>query len=201
MRVLVTRPIYGESIQRTLDAGLEVTHLGDKPLAEAAHQTVALISHLTDRIDQSVFRGSPQLSLVSNVASGFDNIDLDAASKAGAIVANTPDVLAEATADLTFGLMLAVARHIPESDALVRSERRVDWSLKQEPMRVSVAGRIIGIIGMGRIGVAVSRRAIQGLGMCVLFTSGSGNAAHVAAGLGAAEVPRAGISSMPKHWH
>ena len=159
-----------------VDAGIEVIHRGDVSVAEAAHEVDALVSHLTDRIDHSVFRGNSQLRLVSNVAAGFDNIDLDAATNAGVIVTNTPDVLADATADLTLALMLAVARRIPESDALVRSEGRVDWALKQEPMGVAVDGRTLGIIGMGRIGGAVSRRAMGGFGMRVLFTGGSGTA-------------------------
>ena len=171
-----------------IDAGIEVIHQDDRSVAEAAHQADALVCHLTDRIDQSVFQRNPQLRLVSNVATGSDNIDLDAARNAGVIVTNTPDVLVDATADLTLALLLAVARRIPESDALVRSEGRVDWSLEQEPMGVAVAGRTLGIIGMGRIGSAVARRAIRGFGMRVLFTGGSGASAHETLDLGAAEV-------------
>lgn len=174
---------------------MKVTRREDLPvglrLAEAARGADALVSHLTDRINSDLLRANPQLRLVANVAAGYDNIDLAAAADAGILVTNTPGVLTNATADLALALMLAVARRVPESDALVRSEGRVDWSLKQEPMGIAVSGRTLGIVGMGRIGAAVSKRALDGFGMRVIFFGGSGPAALAAVERGAVEVPLA----------
>jgi glyoxylate reductase len=195
MRILLTRPIYEESVRRLIEAGLDVTRREDLPaglgLAEAARGAEVLISHLTDRIDGDMLRANPQLRLVANVAAGYDNVDVAAAADAGVIVTNTPGVLTNATADMALALILAVARRVPESDMRVRSEGRVDWSLKQEPMGVAVSGRTLGIIGMGRIGAAVAKRAQDGFGMRVIFSGGSGAAALEAVERGAVAVPLA----------
>nr|MBF6634021.1 D-glycerate dehydrogenase [Planococcus sp. (in: firmicutes)] len=113
------------------------------------------------------FEAAPNLKIVSNLAVGYNNIDLDAARKHGVTVTNTPDVLTEATADLTFALILATARRIIEAEKTVRSGEWKSWT----PMGMTgqnVGGATLGIIGMGRIGEAVARRA-QGFGMDVLY--------------------------------
>lgn len=121
-------------------------------------QADALICLLLDRIDAEVLARAPKLRVIANCAVGYDNIDLDAATRAGVCVTNTPDVLTEATAELAFALMLAAARHIPEGDRLVRSRQWQGWRLDQL-LGIQLAGKTLGVIGLGRIGRAVARRA------------------------------------------
>jgi glyoxylate reductase len=132
-----------------------------------------LLCLLTDQIDAALLeagvRGSPPLRLVANMAVGYNNIDVEAARRLGVLVTNTPGVLTEATADLTFALLLAVARRIPEADRFTRAGRFSGW----QPMLLlgaELPGKTLGIIGMGRIGQAVARRA-QGFGLSILYTS------------------------------
>jgi glyoxylate reductase len=121
---------------------------------------------LTDRIDGAVLDRNPSLRVVSNLAVGYDNIDVDAASERGVLVCNTPDVLTNATADATWSLLLAAARRIPESMEYVREGHWKTWGplllLGQE-----VSGATIGIVGLGRIGKEVAKRA-RGFDMRVL---------------------------------
>ncbi|GKW45536.1 D-glycerate dehydrogenase [Planococcus sp. NCCP-2050] len=127
----------------------------------------ALWAMLSNQIDEEVFEAAPNLKVVANLAVGYNNIDLDAARKHGVMVTNTPEVLTEATADLTFALLLATARRIIEAEKSVRSGDWKSWS----PMGMAgqqVGGATLGIIGMGRIGEAVARRG-QGFGMNVLY--------------------------------
>jgi glyoxylate reductase len=109
---------------------------------------------LTDRIDGAVLDRNPNLRVVSNLAVGYDNIDVDAATERGVLICNTPDVLTNATADATWSLLLAAARRIPESMEYVRAGRWKTWGplllLGQE-----VSGATIGIVGLGRIGKEV----------------------------------------------
>lgn len=132
--------------------------------AKEAH---ALWTMMSDKVDSEVFEAAPHLKIVSNLAVGYNNIDLDAARKHGVTVTNTPDVLTESTADLTFALLLATARKIIEAEKSVRSGEWKSWT----PMGMTgqnVGGATLGIIGMGRIGEAVATRA-QGFGMKVLY--------------------------------
>ncbi|MGH2316815.1 2-hydroxyacid dehydrogenase [Planococcus sp. SE5232] len=136
-------------------------------LLEEAKEAHALWTMLSDQVDNEVFEAAPNLKIVSNLAVGYNNIDLEAARKHGVTVTNTPDVLTESTADLTFALMLATARRIIEAEKTVRSGEWKSWT----PMGMTgqnVAGATLGIIGMGRIGEAVARRA-HGFGMDVLY--------------------------------
>ena len=136
-------------------------------LLEEAKEAHALWTMLSDQVDNEVFEAAPNLKIVSNLAVGYNNIDLEAARKHGVTVTNTPDVLTEATADLTFALLLATARRIIEAEKTVRSGEWKSWT----PMGMTgqnVAGATLGIIGMGRIGEAVARRA-QGFGMEILY--------------------------------
>jgi glyoxylate reductase len=127
-----------------------------------------LLSLLTDRVDDELLDAAgPQLKVVSNFAVGYDNIDVPACARRGIPVGNTPGVLTEATADLAFTLLLAVARRIPEADAFVRADRWVTWG----PLLLlgrDVSGATLGIVGFGRIGREVARRA-RGFGMRVLY--------------------------------
>lgn len=135
-------------------------------LLEGLADAEAAICTLTEAITQEVISKARRLRVVANCAVGYDNIDLDAAKARSLIVTNTPDVLTEATADLTWALLLAAARRIVEGDRLVRSGTWTGWEPTQL-LGADVYGKTLGIIGLGRIGRAVARRA-QGFGMRIL---------------------------------
>ena len=127
----------------------------------------ALVCLLLDRIDAAVLARAPNLRLVANCAVGIDNIDVAAATAAGVCVTNTPDVLTEATAELAFTLLLAAARRLGEGERLVRSGAWTGWALDQL-IGTGLAGKTLGIVGFGRIGQALARRAL-GFGMRVIY--------------------------------
>jgi len=130
----------------------------------------AVLPILTDRIDGAVLDAAgPQLKIVANFAVGYNNIDVPAATARKIPVTNTPGVLTETTADLTFALMLAVSRRLGEGERMVRSNSWPGWAPMQL-LGADVFGKTLGIFGMGRIGQAVVRRA-QGFGMRVLYTN------------------------------
>ena len=127
-----------------------------------------VLTLLTDRVDDEFLDAAgPQLKVVSNYAVGFDNVDVPACTARGIPVGNTPGVLTETTADLAFALMMAAARRLPEGDRYVRAGKWKTWG----PMLLlgpDVHGATIGIVGFGRIGQALARRA-KGFGMTVLY--------------------------------
>jgi len=131
----------------------------------------AAICTLNERMDAEVLSAAPSLRVIANYAVGYNNIDVEAAKARGIVVTNTPDVLTNATADLTWALILAVARRVVESDQLVRQHQWTGWSPTQM-LGVDLAGKTLGIIGMGRIGQAVARRA-AGFEMNVLYSTRS----------------------------
>jgi glyoxylate reductase len=131
----------------------------------------ALVCLLMDRIDAGVLARAPKLRVVANCAVGYNNVDVGALTAAGVAVTNTPDVLTEATAELAFALMLAAARRLPEGERLVRSGQWEGWRLDQL-LGVQLLGKTLGIIGMGRIGQAMARRAV-GFGMTVIYAGGA----------------------------
>jgi glyoxylate reductase len=131
----------------------------------------AAICTLTDRIDAAMLADLPRLKILANYAVGYNNIDLATARQRGIIVSNTPDVLTESTADLTWALMLAVARRVAEGDAYVRSGAWPGWAPTQM-LGADVSGKMLGIVGMGRIGQAVARRA-AGFNMRICYYSRS----------------------------
>lgn len=136
-------------------------------LLEEAVNASALWTMLSDQIDREVIDAAQNLKIISNLAVGYNNIDLDAARERGIAVTNTPDVLTETTADLTFALLLATARRLVEAEKTVRSGDWKSWT----PMGMTgqdVFGATLGIIGMGRIGEGVCRRA-SGFDMKVMY--------------------------------
>jgi glyoxylate reductase len=173
MNVFVTRPIPEAGMAILRAAGLEI-HLRpeespiprDELLAGVAHAD-ALLCMLTDRVDAAVLDAGP-LRVVSNVAVGVDNIDLEAARARGVPVTNTPGALTDATADMAMALLLAVARRVPEGDAMVRRGAFNGWG-PMVMLGADLAGATLGIVGPGRIGSAVARRA-QAFGMEVLIS-------------------------------
>jgi glyoxylate reductase len=128
-------------------------------LREGLCRSDAAIVTLGDPIDAETIHAATRLKILANYAVGYNNIDLVAARECGLIITNTPDVLTDATADLTWALILATARRIVEGDALVRSGRWTGWSPTQL-LGAEVSGKTLGIIGMGRIGQAVAGRAM-----------------------------------------
>ncbi len=143
--------------------------LGDGLLAASLPGDVAaLITVLTDRVDAAVLERLPALRVVANVAVGYDNVDVAACAARGVVVTNTPHVLTESTADFTFGLLLAAARRIAEGDRIVRAGRFTGWT-PTYMLGTRVSGMTLGIVGLGRIGQAVARRA-RGFGMRVVYT-------------------------------
>ncbi|MBT8492839.1 MAG: D-glycerate dehydrogenase, partial [Deltaproteobacteria bacterium] len=127
-----------------------------------------LISLLTVAVDDELLSAAPELLVVANYAVGYDNVDVAAATARGIAVCNTPDVLTEATADLAFALLLAAARRLGEGDRLVRSLSWDGW-FPDQLLGQPVAGKTLGIIGLGRIGQAVARRA-QGFAMPLVYS-------------------------------
>jgi glyoxylate reductase len=136
-------------------------------LRSAVADREGLLCLLTDRIDEALFDAAPELRVVSNVAVGYENVDLEAATRRGVAVTNTPGVLTETTADLAFALILAVARRLIEGDALARSGEWRGWSPTQL-LGADVHDATLGVVGLGRIGEAVARRA-RGFDMKVLY--------------------------------
>jgi glyoxylate reductase len=136
-------------------------------LRDGLYQADAAIVTLGDRIDAETIQAATKLKILANYAVGYNNIDLAAARQRGLIVTNTPDVLTDATADLTWALILVTARRIVEGDALVRSGQWTGWSPTQL-LGAEVSGKTLGIIGMGRIGQAVAQRAV-GFRMAVRY--------------------------------
>ncbi len=127
-----------------------------------------LLSLLTDKIDPALMDASPRLKVVSNYAVGFNNIDVPAATERGIAVGNTPGVLTDATADMAFCLLIAAARRVVEGDGYSRSGKWKTW----EPLGhlgQDLAGRTLGIVGMGRIGYAMAQRCRGGWGMHILY--------------------------------
>jgi glyoxylate reductase len=140
-----------------------------KEIIRRASGHEGLISMLSDPIDQEVIQGCPTLKVIANYAVGYNNIDLEAATARKIIVTNTPGVLSETTADLVWALILAVGRRLIEGDRLVRAGRWKGWAPTQL-LGSDIHGKTIGIVGMGRIGRAVAKRA-RGFSMQILYYS------------------------------
>ena len=171
-RVLVTRRLPG-GLDPLVEAGHELIEPdGDRPfthdeVVEQASGVDAIVCLLTDQIDDAVLTaGTPRVKVVATVAVGYDNIDLAAAAAHGIAVTNTPAVLDETTADLAFLLILAAARRIWEAESDLRAGKWPGWDIDQYLGR-DVHGAVLGVVGFGRIGQAVARRA-TGFGMEVL---------------------------------
>jgi glyoxylate reductase len=162
-KVVVTRELAGEAVDR-LRAAHQVVVWPETPppprewLLEQVADADGLLSLLTDKVDDELLVGAPRLRVVSNYAVGVDNVDLAATAARGIAVGRTPDVLTDATADLTMALLLAVARRLPEAEADAREGRWLTWD-PQGWLGVELRGSVLLIIGPGRIGGAVAERA------------------------------------------
>jgi glyoxylate reductase len=172
----VTRALPGSALEALTERHATTVWPGELPptpgelrAALAACEPEALICTVSDRIDGAVLDAAPRLRAIANYAVGYDNIDLAEAAARGIAVGNTPDVLTDATADLAFALLLAAARRLPEGIARVRSGQWVTWEPSRD-LGAAVHGATLGIVGGGRIGAAVARRA-AGFEMTVLIHS------------------------------
>ncbi len=165
---LLPEPVMAAIRQRfRLTAVPDTSPPSRQRLTEGLQEAEAAICTLTERIDEELLQAAPRLRVIANCAVGFNNIALEAARARGIVVTNTPEVLTEATADLTWALLLAVSRRIPEGDRLVRSGAWKGWEPTQL-LGAEVSCQTLGIVGMGRIGTAVARRA-AGFGMAVVY--------------------------------
>lgn len=170
--ILVTTAMFPDVTERLRAAGHEVViHEGAIPPAHLARAD-ALICPLSMPVRGELLSQAPRLRIVANLGVGVDNLDLAAATARGILVTNTPDVLTEATADLGWALLLAVARRIVEADRDLREHGFPGWTFLPPHLGVDVYGRTLGVVGFGRIGQAVARRG-RGFGMQLLYTSRS----------------------------
>ena len=171
-RILISRALPEEVIARARSRADVDLHAGDKPLSKTelmarVKDREGLVCLITDTIDASVLESCPALKVVSNVAVGFNNIDVAAATKRGVVVTNTPDVLTETTADFAWTLLMATARRVVEADRYVRDGKFTQWEY-MVLLGGDVHDKTLGIIGFGRIGRAMARRAL-GFNMRVLY--------------------------------
>jgi glyoxylate reductase len=172
-KVFVTRLIPEAGLAKV--RGFCDTDVWDDPLpptTDVLRERVAdcegLLSLLTERIDAALMDAAPRLKVISNYAVGFNNIDVAAATERGIAVGNTPGVLTDATADMAFALLISAARRIVESQRYAASGRWKTW----EPLGhigQDLVGRTLGVVGMGRIGLALAKRCHAGWGMRVLY--------------------------------
>lgn len=184
MRILVSGRVP-DTVRERLEARHEVViNPHDAPMAREdllaqVADKAGLLCMITDKVDRELLERAPGLKMVANCGVGYDNIDVAAASERGILVSNTPGVLTEATAELTWALLLAISRNVVGGDAYTRAGKFRFWA----PLHFlgsEVSGKTLGIIGMGRIGQAVARRA-AGFNMPVCYHSRSPLPAEAAA--------------------
>jgi len=192
-KVLITRKIFEESIARVAQHCDVETNQRDLPftppqLIRKLQGKQGAITLLTDTISDSVLARCPDLKIVSNIAVGFNNFDVEAATKRDVMLTNTPGVLDDTTADLTWSLILATARGLIEADRYLRSGKWKGWGLMQF-LGHDIHHKTIGICGLGRIGRRVAERA-KGFGMRVLYTGRTHAPHEVERGLGASFVEK-----------
>ena len=171
-KVLVTRKLLPEAMayltaQAEVEGGTDSRGYARDDLKKRIADKDGLLTLLVDRIDREIIDAAPKLRMIANCAVGVDNIDLRAARERGIWVSNTPGVLTESTADLTWALILAAARKIPQADRFIREGRFLGWELDLF-LGKDISGGRLGIIGFGRIGQAVARRA-SGFGLEIVY--------------------------------
>ena len=172
-RVFATRPLF-PAAQQILNANCDVEYwtqperISKEELVRRVKDKEGLVCLLTERINEEFLRAAPKLRIAANVAVGFDNVDVPACTKRGVVATNTPGVLDETTADFAWTLLMAVARRLGEGEQLARSGNWKGWDLDQL-VGTDVYGKTLGLVGFGRIGRAMARRA-AGFDMKVIYT-------------------------------
>jgi len=178
MNIFVTRTIPEPGLERLRDSGADVEvnpHdrvLSHEELLEQVAGRDGVLCQLTDTIDAAVLEAAEDAKIFATMAVGFDNVNVAAATARGILVTNTPGVLTDATADLAWALLLAAARRIPEADRYAREGKFRGWA-PTLLLGVNVAEQTLGLVGVGRIGTAVGRRA-KGFRMKVLYVDPAG---------------------------
>src|SRR5499425_2839311 len=181
-KVYSTHQLFEEA-RKILDSNCDMQYWTDseRPSRDEVLRRVkdkeGLVCLLTEKINDAFLRSAPKLRIASNVAVGYDNIDVDACTKRGVVATNTPGVLDETTADFAWTLLMAVARRLGEGEALARSGNWKGWDLDQL-VGTDVWGKTLGLVGFGRIGKALGRRA-SGFQMRVIYTDAVRAAAEV----------------------
>ena len=179
MKIFITRDIPSVGIEFLKKKGYEVSvYKKDNPLSKnellkSVNNCDGLISMLSDKIDKEIIDSMKNCKVIANYAVGFNNIDVDYAKSRGIVVTNTPDVLTDSTADLTMALVLACARKIPESEKLVRDKKFGGWKPKLL-LGMELRNKYFGILGAGRIGSEVAKRA-HSFGCKIIYYSNSKN--------------------------
>jgi len=172
-KVLATRPLF-PAAQQILKESCETEYwtqperISKEELFRRIKDKEGLVCLLTERVDAELLRAAPKLRIAANVAVGFDNIDVPECSKRGVVATNTPGVLDETTADFAWTLLMAVARRLVEGETLARSGNWKGWDLDQL-VGTDVYGKTLGILGFGRIGRALARRA-AGFQMKIIYS-------------------------------
>ncbi|MGO9899297.1 MAG: 2-hydroxyacid dehydrogenase [Solirubrobacteraceae bacterium] len=188
-RIAVTRRIPEPGLELLRELGEVWVSPHDRALGEAELQAAAagaevVLTMLHDRVDEQLLQAAgPQLELVANVAVGYDNIDIAAATRRGVLVTNTPGVLTDATADLAIALILMVTRRLGEAERLIRTRTPWRWHMFML-LGSGLQGKTLGIVGLGAIGRATARRA-RAFGMDVVYAQRAPAPAEVEAELGA----------------
>lgn len=173
MRVLVTRR-WPEEVEQALQERFEVvlnrtdTPLTSAELARAMGEFDVLCPTVSDRIDSAVINGGDRVRLIANYGVGFDHIDLAAARAKGVAVTNTPGVLTDATADIAMTLLLMAARRTGEGERELRAGNWAGWR-PTHLLGTALKGKVLGLVGMGRIALATARRARHGFGMRIAY--------------------------------
>ena len=172
-RVYVTRPIPEPGLDMLrISCDVEVKPMDDmvphEELLEKVKGRDALLCLLTEKIDEEIIDAGTNLKIIANYAVGYDNVDVDCATKHGIWVSNTPGVLTDTTADMAWALMFAIARRIPEADRFTKAGKFKGWSATML-LGGDIHGKTLGIVGVGRIGTAVAKRS-AGFNMRVLYT-------------------------------
>ncbi|GAA0848818.1 D-glycerate dehydrogenase [Cupriavidus pauculus] len=200
--ILVTRAIFPDVIDRLslyfdVDANQDDVVLDAAALRARLAGKAGVLANAADQIDGSLVSGLPQLRAVCNMAVGYNNLDISALTAAGIVATNTPDVLTETTADFGWALLMATARRVTESEHYLRAGKWQRWSYDML-VGVDVYGSTLGILGMGRIGQALARRA-AGFGMQVLYHNRSQLPADVEKSLNARYVSKAELLEQSDH--
>jgi len=172
-KVLISQKIFDEAIALVkqyfdVEANQSDTPFSPEILIQKLQDKAGAIILLTDRVDENLLSHCPKLKIVSNVAVGYNNIDVKTCTRRKVMVTNTPGVLDDTTADFTWALLLAMARRLVEADQYLRSSQWKGWGLMQF-LGYDVHHKVLGICGLGRIGQRVARRA-RGFDMQILYT-------------------------------